>query len=225
MSKKPEYRHSFSNPERTEKEKFSVNRFGHTILGSEMEENVLPHEEMEVAVDTSGNIVASRKAEIFEHPAVKQWALNAGIDLIDEEQAEAIEISDDSTAAPAEAPQSLFDRLPTSLDEMIRESQLFSADAPMEVIPATATPRLNRSTPQEVQITLPADLGLSRSAPKESYQAPASAPQRCSGCQGSHPEGARFCPHCGMALARFCVQCGYQFSSSEKFCPDCGTRR
>jgi hypothetical protein len=228
MSEKPNYRHSFLNPERTEKDKLVVNRFGHTILGGQLEDNVLPHKEMDVSVDPAGDIVATRKAEIFEHPAVKRWAINAGIDpsVFTEEETlvpDADAPEDIAEAPIVEIPRSLFDHLPTSLDELARESKILSADNPMDGFPAA--PRLNRSSPQEVQITLPANLGSTRPAPQAPAPKPSMPAQHCSGCQGSHPANARFCPHCGMALSRFCIHCGYQFAGSEKFCPDCGERR
>ena len=228
MSEKPSYRHSFLNPARTEKDKLNVNRFGHTILGGQLEDNVLSHEEMDVSVDPAGDIVATQKADIFEHPAVKSWAINAGIDpsafTEDAEPSPELDASEETIEAPiVDIPRSLFDHLPTNLDELVRESQMLSADGPMGALPAP--PRLNRSSPQEVHITLPANLGPARPAPQAPVSKSSVLAQHCSSCQGSHPENARFCPHCGIALTRFCIHCGYQFAGSEKFCPDCGERR
>jgi hypothetical protein len=275
MSEKPVYRHSFLNPARTAKDQLKVNRFGHTILGGQLDDNVLPHEAMEVSIDSSGDIVASHKATIFDHPAVqavilahsavkeaivdqlaakeavvdqpaakeavvdqpavketifdhpavKQWALNAGIDpsvLSEEDESQVIEPTD----SPDKVPQSLFDRLPDNPSEQMRDSPRLSAAHSIDSM--IHPPRLNRSAPQEVQITLPAHLLNPR--PVQPVSPPASVLAsnslgRCLGCNGGHPDGARFCPHCGMALHRFCIQCGYQFTGLEKFCPECGTRR
>lgn len=236
MSEK-DYRHSFLNPNQKDSEPLIVNRFGHTILGGRLDQHVLDHEEMEVVVDHKGDVTASRKQDIFQHPAVQSWAMGAGIDpsVFTQSESEVPESHDQeenveepmyasvepSAVLPeeTETPHSLFERLPTSLQELEQESRAMLNQSDAETAPRT---RRFSSNPTS-RPTAPESFVAEPPTAPQPVSAPASA--KCSSCQGTHPENARFCPHCGQCLTRFCIQCGYQFKNSEKFCPDCGSRR
>ena len=48
----------------------------------------------------------------------------------------------------------------------------------------------------------------------------------CHACSAVLPQGAKFCVECGVKQrSRFCTECSFKFTSSEKFCPDCGKAR
>jgi hypothetical protein len=222
MSEK-DHRHSFLNPNQKDAIPLTTNRFGHTILGGSSSENILAHDEMNVEVGPSGDIIASRKQDIFQHPAVMTWAKGAGIDpeafrsmecdepFQTESQTEPEEDQPLEVKSPELELTSLFDRLPTSLQELEEESRNILSESPRQSKFAKASPE--SSLPQLPEVK------------KEPSPPLITSLMSCGSCGGKCPDHAKFCPHCGQGLIRFCIHCGFQFKNSEKFCSDCGERR
>jgi len=64
-------RHSFTNPHREDLLKPKVNKFGHTVLGDEME---LPDHEIDLKINEFGDVSAEPKQSLFDSPEFQKWA-------------------------------------------------------------------------------------------------------------------------------------------------------
>jgi hypothetical protein len=66
-------RHSFTNPHREDLPKPKMNKFGHTVLGDEME---MADQEIELKINEFGDVSAEPKQSLFDSPEFQKWAEN-----------------------------------------------------------------------------------------------------------------------------------------------------
>lgn len=66
-------RHSFTNPHREDLPKPKMNKFGHTVLGDEME---MSDQEIELKINEFGDVCAEPKQSLFDSPEFQKWAEN-----------------------------------------------------------------------------------------------------------------------------------------------------
>ena len=64
-------RHSFTNPHREDLPKPKVNKFGHTVLGDEME---MAEQEIDLKINDLGDVSADPKQSVFDSPQFQKWA-------------------------------------------------------------------------------------------------------------------------------------------------------
>ena len=64
-------RHSFTNPHREDLPKPKVNKFGHTVLGDEME---MSDREIDLKINEFGDVSAEPKQSLFDSPEFQKWA-------------------------------------------------------------------------------------------------------------------------------------------------------
>jgi hypothetical protein len=64
-------RHSFTNPHREDLPKPKVNKFGHTVLGDEME---MTDREIDLKINEFGDVSAEPKQSLFDSPEFQKWA-------------------------------------------------------------------------------------------------------------------------------------------------------
>ena len=64
-------RASFTNPHREDLPKPKVNKFGHTVLGDEME---MADQEIELKINEFGDVSAEPKQSLFDSPEFQKWA-------------------------------------------------------------------------------------------------------------------------------------------------------
>jgi hypothetical protein len=69
-------RHSFTNPHREDLPKPKKNKFGHTVLGDEMEMN---DQEIDLKINEFGDVSAEPKQSLFDSPQFQKWAENQPI--------------------------------------------------------------------------------------------------------------------------------------------------
>jgi hypothetical protein len=70
-----------------------------------------------------------------------------------------------------------------------------------------------RAKAQQVDLAAGVDLGAHQTA-------------QCPHC-GARNQGSKFCAECGkpMSAKAACAKCGTEYSTTAKFCPECGTKR
>jgi hypothetical protein len=81
-------RASFTNPHREDLPKPKVNKFGHTVLGDEME---MSDQEIELKIDESGALSAEPKQSLFDSPKFQKWAENQPILKTSEREEQVLE--------------------------------------------------------------------------------------------------------------------------------------
>ena len=64
-------RHSFTNPHREDLPKPKVNKFGHTVLGDELE---MSDQEIDLKINEFGDVSAEPKQSLFDSPEFQKWA-------------------------------------------------------------------------------------------------------------------------------------------------------
>ncbi len=64
-------RHSFTNPHPEDLPKPKVNKFGHTVLGDEME---MSDREIDLKINEFGDVSAEPKQSLFDSPEFQKWA-------------------------------------------------------------------------------------------------------------------------------------------------------
>ena len=190
-------RASFTNPHREDLPKPKVNKFGHTVLGDELE---MSEQEIDLKIDESGDINAEPKQSLFDSPEFQKWAEKQPILKAPEHD---IKIEDPIEEKFSITPQNeILAKLLNELDEMDGTARKFKAhpnpDGTVQIDPNTAIGFRNDH--------------MKDCANKE--------------CLYALPKDAKFCMKCGTAqMPKFCTECGYSFPGMEKFCPDCGTKR
>jgi hypothetical protein len=117
---KPIHRHSFVDPEKAAQSSFGLNRFGHTVLGQDSNNNVLPHDRMKVIIDESGNINASDSQSLIDHPAMQKF-ISDHVFPSEEPEADESEFINEDQYNHAEN-KSIFDNIPTTLSEFMEDS-------------------------------------------------------------------------------------------------------
>ena len=190
-------RHSFTNPHREDMPKPKVNKFGHTVLGDEMQ---MSEQEIDLKIDDSGALTADPKQSLFDSLEFQKWAEKQPILKAPEPD---IEIEEPIEEKFSITPQNeILAKLLNELDEMDGTARKFKAhpnpDGTVQIDPNTAIGFRNDH--------------MKDCANKE--------------CLYALPKDAKFCMKCGTAqMPKFCTECGYSFPGMEKFCPDCGTKR
>ena len=190
-------RASFTNPHREDLPKPKVNKFGHTVLGDEME---MAEQEIDLKIDESGALTAEPKQSLFDSPEFQKWAENQPILKTPEPELEIVEpVQENFSIMPQ---NEVLAKLLNELDEMDGTAQKFKAhpnpDGTVQVDPNTK-------------------VGFNYEHMKDCLN---------KDCLYSLPKEAKFCLKCGTPqMPKFCTECGYSFPRMEKFCPDCGNKR
>lgn len=191
-------RHSFTNPHREDLPKPKINKFGHTVLGDEME---MSDQEIDVKFDESGALSAEPKQSLFDSPEFQKWAENQPIlkTLEPEEHIEEEQIEEEVAITPQ---NEILAKLINELDEMDGTTDKFKA---------------HPNPDGTVQIDPNTKVGWRHDLTKDCANKE---------CLYALPKDAKFCMKCGTPqMPKFCTECGYNFPGMEKFCPDCGTKR
>lgn len=191
-------RHSFTNPHREDLPKPKINKFGHTVLGDEME---MSDQEIDLKFDESGALSADPKQSLFDSPEFQKWAENQPIlkTLEPEEHIEEEQIEEEVAITPQ---NEILAKLINELDEMDGTTDKFKA---------------HPNPDGTVQIDPNTKVGWRHDLTKDCANKE---------CLSALPKDAKFCMKCGTPqMPKFCTECGYNFPGMEKFCPDCGTKR
>lgn len=191
-------RHSFTNPHREDLPKPKVNKFGHTVLGDEME---LSEQEIDLKIDESGTLTAEPKQSLFDSPEFQKWAEKQPILKTPEPEVQTDEgfIEEKLSVSPQ---TEILAKLLNELDEMDGTAKKFKA---------------HPNPDGTVQIGPNTKVGFAYDHMKDCANKE---------CLYALPKDAKFCMKCGTAqMPKFCTECGYSFPGMEKFCPDCGTKR
>jgi len=92
-------RHSFTNPHREDLPKPKVNKFGHTVLGDEME---MANQEIVLKINEFGDVSAEPKQSLFDSPKFQKWAENQPVlkPSEPEESVREVQILENSSISP-----------------------------------------------------------------------------------------------------------------------------
>ena len=128
-------RASFTNPHREDLPKPKVNKFGHTVLGEELE---MSDQEIDLKIDDSGALTAEPKQSLFDSPEFQKWAENRpNQEVFEPEQPVQEEIEEVNFIPQNE----ILARLLNELDEMDGTSKKFKAypnpDGTVQIDPNT----------------------------------------------------------------------------------------
>lgn len=191
-------RHSFTNPHREDLPKPKVNKFGHTVLGDEME---MADQDIDLKINEFGDVSADPKQSLFDSPEFQKWAENQPI-LKTSESEEQIQGESDEEKLKITPQNEILAKLLNELDEMDGTADKFKA---------------HPNPDGTVQIDPNTKVGWKHDHMKDCANKE---------CLYALPKDAKFCMKCGTAqMPKFCTECGYSFPGMEKFCPDCGNKR
>ena len=188
-------RHSFTNPHREDLPKPKVNKFGHTVLGDEME---MSEHEIDLKIDESGALTAEPKQSLFDSPEFQKWAENQPILKAPEPEEE----NSDPNNIEMDPRNEILAKLLNELDEM---------DGTKEKFKAHANPDGTVQISPDTSVGWRDDLAKNCANKECLYALPKDA-KFCLKC--GTPQ-----------MPKFCTECGYSFPGMEKFCPDCGKKR
>ena len=192
-------RASFTNPHREDLPKPKVNKFGHTVLGDELE---MSDQEIELKIDESGTVSAEPKQSLFDSPEFQKWAENQPI------------------LRPAELIAEFKNDQNSEDTHLIRPQNVDIATLLNELDEMDGTAKKHKAYPNPdgtIQIDPNTKIGFRYDLMKECAN---------KDCLYALPKDAKFCMKCGTAqMPKFCTECGFSFPGMEKFCPDCGTKR
>ena len=170
-------RHSFTNPHREDLPKPKVNKFGHTVLGDEME---MAEQEIDIKIDEFGALTAEPKQSLFDSPEFQKWAENQPIlktpDL--EEQLIEAQITEKSSIVPNSV--NIADLI-SELDEMDGTTERKQAEN--QSFKNCANKDCMYNLPKEAKFCLKCG------TPQ--------MPKFCTECGYSFPGMEKFCPDCG----------------------------
>ncbi len=167
-------RHSFTNPHREDLPKPKVNKFGHTVLGDEME---MTDREIDLKINEFGDVSAEPKQSLFDSPEFQKWAEKQPIlkpsELEIEEEVKQHSAITSNSVNIADLISEL-DEMDGTTERKQNENQLFkdclSKDC-LYSLPKDAKFCLKCGTPQ--------------------------MPKFCTECGFSFPGMEKFCPDCG----------------------------
>jgi RNA polymerase subunit RPABC4/transcription elongation factor Spt4 len=170
-------RHSFTNPHREDLPKPKVNKFGHTVLGDEME---MADQEIDLKINEFGDVSAEPKQSLFDSPEFQKWAEKQPIlnTPEPEETLEEVQISEKSSIVP------------NSVDIAALISELDEMDGTTER-KQIENQWFKNCLNQDCMYNLPkeAKFCLKCGSPQ--------MPKFCTECGYSFPGMEKFCPDCG----------------------------
>jgi RNA polymerase subunit RPABC4/transcription elongation factor Spt4 len=167
-------RHSFTNPHREDLPKPKVNKFGHTVLGDEME---MAEQEIDIKIDEFGALTAEPKQSLFDSPEFQKWAEKQPILKSSEPEMEE-EKEHQQTISPNTV--NIADLI-SELDEMDGTTQHKQAEN--QWFKSCANKDCMYNLPKDAKFCL--ECGT------------AQMPKFCTECGFSFPAMEKFCPDCG----------------------------
>ena len=170
-------RASFTNPHREDLPKPKVNKFGHTVLGDEME---MSEQEIDLKIDESGDISAEPKQSLFDSPEFQKWAEKQPIlkTTEPEEPTNEVRILEKSPIVPNTV--NIADLI-SELDEMDGTTEHKQAEN--QWFKSCANKDCMYNLPKDAKFCL--ECGT------------AQMPKFCTECGFSFPAMEKFCPDCG----------------------------
>jgi hypothetical protein len=170
-------RHSFTNPHREDLPKPKVNKFGHTVLGDEME---MSDHEIDLKIDESGALTAEPKQSLFDSPEFQKWAENQPVLKTYEPE--------EPTLVEPEAEK--FNVMPNSVNIADLISELDEMDGTTERKQAE-NQSFKSCSNKDCMYNLPKDAKFCLKC------GTAQMPKFCTECGYSFPGMEKFCPDCG----------------------------
>ena len=171
-------RHSFTNPHREDLPKPKVNKFGHTVLGDEMQ---MADQEIELKINDLGDVSADPKQSVFDSPQFQKWAEkqpNTKTSDLDLEEAKDRTSQNQTNIVPNSV--SIADLI-SELDEMDGTAERRKAE----------NHQMKRCANENCLYALPLDAKFCLKC------GTAQLPKFCTECGFKFPGMEKFCPDCG----------------------------
>lgn len=167
-------RHSFTNPHREDLPKPKVNKFGHTVLGDEME---MTDREIDLKINEFGDVSADPKQSLFDSPEFQKWAEKQPILKPSEPEVEE-KIQQESKITPNSV----------NIADLISELDEMDGTKPKTVEPQS---QMKNCANENCLYALPKEATFCLKC--GTYQ----APKFCTECGYKFPGMEKFCPDCG----------------------------
>ena len=227
-------RHSFQKSKFGDSIDMPKNKFGHTKLNDQEDNNILPEDKMTNKIDASGNISAETSVDLDS--VLNNMEKIIGLERLDKQMvAHNIEVEEDESHPEQISPvinlPVLRQKFSAFSEDDFTHYSFNNEDSEEEDLDEEnnnyTLPTVNSKTFQNLDIK-PRTNAL-KTVKKQPKNEEIEGLCTNNDCGFRIPENARFCNHCGSPqfniLGRHCINCGHKFSALEKFCPECGYTR
>ena len=170
-------RHSFTNPHREDLPKPKVNKFGHTVLGDEME---MTEQDIDIKIDEFGALTAEPKQSLFDSPEFQKWAENQPILKTSEREEQALEVHVEEKSSIVPNTVNIADLI-SELDEMDGTTERKQAENKW----------FKNCANKDCMHNLPKDAKFCLECGTAQLQ------KFCTECGYNFPGMEKFCPDCG----------------------------